>query len=523
MINDPAFNSIQYNTEHLFSEHFSSQKSFLSNVDNTFHDSSINMNVNNDIVNDFDRYLSYTNDQYSDSSQSSTPLSPNTSQFRFILNALSSSTSSSKINEETTTYLNQGQPYEIKFHRNKIDTENLSITYRSILRLCFWDKTLQNQERELMQKWLNEYHFSSLFDIDMSLTYGILSIIRSKQIPNVVEIVWDTSTTTTSLFIRFKCTSTDFAQKRHGGEKGIPLRIQIDTYKNDVDDIQHLYACCCKIQLFRSKGAQRKHKADKMRIEKLNHDQRQQYQTTLEYTVLQPCFVSSLYTLNLLSLSYPPDDLYDISMTSIIEEKKSDGIENKDEDDIIGDLSSRGNLSLWQMKYKASEVGNFQSELEAKITIRSSNEEVLNWLKKNNFSSVVNRFQHYTGVDILRLTKPDLRQICNGDDAISIRLYNQLNETIIQPSKILYIKMTNNDIYSVIYLYTLTRYELREQLFQLIHQPQQELFNIILELNKIKIRIDNDNIVKYSLPNEGQFYLKIYPYEFNLCLLNTSV
>ena len=138
--------------------------------------------------------------------------------------------------------------------------------------------------------------------------------------PNAVEIVWDTSTTT-SLFIRFKCTSTDFAQKRHGGEKGIPLRIQIDTYhENDVDNVKHLYSCCCKIQLFRLKGAQRKNKADKMRIEKLNSDQRRHYQTTLEYTILQPCFVSPLYTLNLLSLSYPPDDLFDVCTTPMIEE-----------------------------------------------------------------------------------------------------------------------------------------------------------------------------------------------------------
>ena len=79
---------------------------------------------------------------------------------------------------------------KLNLHINKIKTENLKLsstdysiptTYRSILRLCFWDKTIQNQEYELMQKWLNEYQLSSLFDIDMNLTYGVLSIIRSKQ------------------------------------------------------------------------------------------------------------------------------------------------------------------------------------------------------------------------------------------------------------------------------------------------------------------------------------------------------
>jgi transcription factor CP2-like protein len=519
MLNDPTLNSIEYRSEHLFDEHssnFSSQKSFLSNTENIFRNSLTNINLNNDIVGTIEQYLS-SNDQHSNQSHSSSPFAQQNPQFHFTLNALPSL--SSRLNEETTTYLNQGQPYEIKFQINKIKTENLSIssidyslpiTYRSILRLCFWDKTLQQQEHELIQKWLNEYQLSSLFDIDMNLTYGILSIIHSKQIRNAIEIIWDTSTTA-SIFIRFKCTSTDFAQKRHGGERGIPLRIQIDTYhEKTIDHIDNVHSCCCKIQLFRLKGAQRKNKADKIKIEKLNLDQRRQYQTTFEYTILQRCFVSPLYTLNLLSITQPPDDLFDVCTTPLIDEnlliekKELDDIENKDENNIIEDLSLKSH------------------SLQTKITIQSSNEDILNWLNHNHFSSLTNRFQYYNGIDFLRLTKTDLRQICNGDDAISIRLYNQLNEIIIPPLKILYIKITNNDIYSAIYLHTLTRNELKEKLFQLIQQPQQETFNIILERNKIKVQIDNDNVVKYSLQNEGQFYLKIFPYEFILCSLNSS-
>jgi transcription factor CP2-like protein len=542
MLNDSTLSTILFRIEHLFDGQTSpSQKSLETNTQDLFHSSTSNdvlrdLSLTNDIVDDLDRYL-INGDHLSDSSHTSSPsmppssvppltqqLSNQSSQFEFILNALTAS--SARINEETTTYLNQGQPYEIKFHvNNNSPSENLLPSiYRSILRICFWDKTLQSQERELMQKWFNEYQLSSLFDIDMNLTYGILSIIHSRQVPNAVEIVWDPSTTT-SLFLRFKCTSTDFAQKRHGGEKGIPLRIQIDTYGNDVDDIKHLHSCCCKIQLFRLKGAQRKNKADQIKIDKLNSDQRRRYQTTLEYTILQPCNVSPLYTLNLLSLSYPPEDLSDVYTPSTITTDdliipKRDGIDiAKKRNRSIGFLSS----SLPDMKYNCSELQKTEREKITKITVRSSNEEVLNWLNNNNFSSVSNRFQHYTGTDLLRLTINDIRRICNGDDSISIRLYNQLNETVIPPLKTLYIKTSNNDTYSAIYLHTLTRNELIEKIFQLIQQTQQDPYNLILELNKIKIKIDNDNVVKYSLPNGGQFYLKIFPYEFVLCLINNSI
>ena len=524
MSNDSNLSAILFRIEHLFDGQqspTSSQKSQnLFNM-STSDDVLPDIALSNNIVDDLDRYF-INGDHLSDSSHTSSPSLPLTqqtpSQFEFILNALTAS--SARINEETTTYLNQGQPYEIKFRANINNSASdniLPTIYRSILRLCFWDKTLQNQEHELMQKWLNEYHLSSLFDIDMNLTYGILSVICSKQIPNAVEIVWDTSTTT-SLFIRFKCTSTDFAQKRHGGEKGIPLRIQIDTYyENDVDDVKHLHACCCKIQLFRLKGAQRKNKADKIRIDKLNNDQRRRYQTTLDYTILQSCNASPLYTLNLLSLSYPPDDLSDVYTPSIITTENI--IVPKKRNNSTGYLSS----SLPDMKYSCSVLTNDKNEIVTKITTRSTNEEVLQWLNNNNFSSVSNRFQDYTGIDLLRLNINDFRRICNGDDSISIRLYNQLNETIVPSLKTLYIKTTNNDIYSAIYLHTLTRRELGEKLFQLIHQTQQELFTMSLELNKIKIKIDNDNVVKYSLPDQGQFYLKTFHHEFILCYINSSV
>lgn len=521
MLNESSLSTILYRIEHLFDGTMNStQKSLESNHRNYFHHTTSNdvlppIGLIDDIANDLDRYL--TNDDHpSDSSHTSSPSMPpstvlltpsSTVPFEFVLNAPTASLA--RISEETTTYLNQGQPYEIKFdvNQNSIASDHplSTTTYRSILRLCFWDKVLQAQERDLMQKWINEYQSATLFDIDMNLTYGILSIISSRQIPNAVEIVWDAATTT-SLFLRFKCTSTDFAQKRHGGEKGIPLRIQIDTYYENDDQIKHLHSCCCKIQLFRLKGAQRKNKADQIRIEKLNLDQRRRYQTTLEYTILQSCHVSPLYTLNLLSHSHPSDDLSDVSSQTNLTSVTKKDLEN--------------NSKRYQtMDYLSGSSANMNNPT-MKITIRSSNEEILTWLKMNNFNSIVNRFEHYTGLDLLRLTLNDLHRICNGDDAISIRLYNQLNETIVAPLKTLFIKTANHEVYSAVYLHTLTRRELLDKLFQLIQQIPHETYQLIFELNKIRIKIDNDNVVKYSLPNHGQFYFKTTSYELTLSLIN---
>ena len=266
-----------------------------------------------------------------------------------------------------------------------------------------------------------------------------------------------------------------------------------------------------------------------MKIEKLTHDQRRQYQTTSMYTVLLPCLPSPLYTLNLLSHSQSPDDLFDGGTTSVTEDnlftlkKESDEVENPDEDPIRHNTLTNLSLPVPNMKSPPppppQQVQPGNSPL--KITIQSSHEDVFNWLNQNNFSSIVNCFQYYNGLDLLRLTLTDIRQICRGDDAISIRLYNQLKETIIRPLKILYIKIGNTDAYSAIYLHTLTRQELGEKLLQFVEQPYRESFELILELHEMKIKIDKDEVVKHTLPNEGQFYLKIFPYQILLCSLNS--
>ena len=507
--------SLPFRLEHLFADQASMKPFYPSST-------SIDALTEMSFVDDFERYFN-PNDPPSDSSHTSSPsLSLHgLTQFEFILNALTAS--SARINEETTTYLNQGQPYEIKFRVHRLASDYLLPTvYRSILRLCFWEKTLQTQERELMQKWLNEYQLGTLFDLDMNVTYGVLSIIRSRQIPNAVEIVWEaSSTTSTTLSVRFKCTSTDFAHKRHGGEKGIPLRIQLDTYhESDLDDLRHLHSCCCKVQLFRLKGAQRKYKADQLRIEKLDHEQRRRYQTTLEHTALKACRISSLYSMKLLSLSYPPDDLSDVYTTSnmLLTDTKL----------LLDDLNGRKrNLSssLPNIKYDCSTLDETPVVVvvapPTKITVESSSADVVKWLEYYHFSSLIDRFAHYTGVDLLRLTLEDIRRICQGEESLSIRFYNQLNERVIPPLKTLYIRTNTEQRYSALYLHALTRRELEEKLGEYLRwTPGDQPWNLLVELNQIRIQIDHDNVIKYSLPHQARFHLKTFDFEIVLCLIN---
>ena len=414
------------------------------------------------------------------------------SRLLFILHALPALFSAE--NEEATTYLNQGQPYQITFRyqAEPYSSSDVSIRrFRSVVRLCFSDPRMQEHERELLDKWRRESQCSALFDVDMHSSYGVLSVLRARSAPNVLEIAWSADKAV-GLFVRFHCTSTDFAAKRHGGERGIPLRLQIDTYQlsNDQQRVHHCHSCSCRIQLFRLKGAERKNRADRIRLEKVKHEQ--VGAPPVNYTCFQASpAVSVLYTSNLLSLVYPAHELVDASKSS--------------------EQCSTNN------RFDAEEEGQ-QTNPSARITIYSSRDDVVHWLDQNQFSSLVSRFPGYTGCDLLRLTIDEIRQICSQDQALSLRLHHQLHETIVQPLKILYVKQPHSDFYSALYLHRLTGEELIERLRELLGRTFDEIRILVLQLKKVQIIIDSDAVVKYSLPNEGRFYLNIDTPQLTLCL-----
>ncbi|RNA10968.1 upstream-binding 1 isoform X1 [Brachionus plicatilis] len=215
-----------------------------------------------------------------------------------------------------------------------------------------------------------------MLEIDSNSSYGIVEVRMSDAYTNAAEILWN-GRTGANIFFRCNCTSTAFAPHKHGGEKGIHMRFQIDTYetvahtsakltysnetlaftsshsslgsssasilsppnstsspnsikfiKDDLDsnrsmgtptptappppptsntsgkqwlefaEAKHLSGSYCRIQLFRLKGAQRKLKTDRSKIDRLNPpDLRKRYQPSTKITLLNNCSYDWLYSL----------------------------------------------------------------------------------------------------------------------------------------------------------------------------------------------------------------------------------
>ena len=79
----------------------------------------------------------------------------------------------------------------------------------------------------------------------MPLSYGLIDPVRDPCRLNVITFKWDPAQDT-GVSIKVNCISTEFTPKKHGGEKGVPFRLQVECF--DLDD-NRLHATGCVLQV----------------------------------------------------------------------------------------------------------------------------------------------------------------------------------------------------------------------------------------------------------------------------------
>ncbi|MGH0171194.1 UNVERIFIED_CONTAM: hypothetical protein FKN15_060989 [Acipenser sinensis] len=87
---------------------------------------------------------------------------------------------------------------------------------------------------------------------DIPMSVGMIDPRANPTQLNTVEYLWDLSKRT-SVFIQVHCISTEFTMRKHGGEKGVPFRVQIDTFKENENGeyTEHLHSASCQIKVFK--------------------------------------------------------------------------------------------------------------------------------------------------------------------------------------------------------------------------------------------------------------------------------
>nr|XP_061808796.1 upstream-binding protein 1-like [Nerophis lumbriciformis] len=377
--------------------------------------------------------------------------------FQYVLCAATSP--AVKLHDETLTYLNQGQSYEVRMLDNRKSGELPELTnkmVKSTVRVVFHDRRLQYTEHQQLEGWKWNRPGDRLLDIDIPMSVGIVEPKTHPSQLNAAEFLWDLNKRA-SVFVQVHCISTEFTPRKHGGEKGVPFRIQIDTFAPGEagDYAEHLHSASCQIKVFKPKGADRKQKTDREKMEKRTAQEKEKYQPSYDTTILS-----------------------ETRLEPIIEEAGDHELKKSSKRTLPADcgdsLAKRGSCSPWtDSAYVApnqaatpsftstplstyattttpnsslpdsdSSSPNHQAEPGThagteQLSPAASIQDTQKWLLKNRFNSYARLFTHFSGSDLLKLTRDDLVQICGPADGI--RLFNALKSKSVRPRLTLYV------------------------------------------------------------------------------------
>ncbi|XP_006900290.1 PREDICTED: alpha-globin transcription factor CP2 isoform X5 [Elephantulus edwardii] len=335
--------------------------------------------------------------------------------FQYVLCAATSP--AVKLHDETLTYLNQGQSYEIRMLDNRKLGELPEINgklVKSIFRVVFHDRRLQYTEHQQLEGWRWNRPGDRILDIDIPMSVGIIDPRANPTQLNTVEFLWDPAKRT-SVFIQ-------------------------------------------------PKGADRKQKTDREKMEKRTPHEKEKYQPSYETTILTEC-------------SPWPEITY-------VNNSPSPGFN-----------SSHSSFSLGE----GNGSPNHQPEPPPPVTDNllptTTPQEAQQWLHRNRFSTFTRLFTNFSGADLLKLTRDDVIQICGPADGI--RLFNALKGRMVRPRLTIYVcqeslqlreqqqqKHEDGDsngtffVYHAIYLEELTAVELTEKIAQLFSISPQQISQI---------------------------------------------
>uniref|UniRef100_A0A8C9X3E8 Upstream-binding protein 1 n=1 Tax=Sander lucioperca TaxID=283035 RepID=A0A8C9X3E8_SANLU len=358
--------------------------------------------------------------------------------FQYVLCAATSP--AVKLHDETLTYLNQGQSYEVRMLDNRKQEELPELNnkmVKSIVRVVFHDRRLQYTEHQQLEGWKWNRPGDRLLDIDIPMSVGIVEPKTHPSQLNAAEFLWDLNKRS-SVFVQVHCISTEFTPRKHGGEKGVPFRIQFDTFAQGESGeyTEHLHSASCQIKVFKPKGADRKQKTDREKMEKRSPQEKEKYQPSYDTTILS-----------------------ETRLEPIIEDAGDHELKKSSKRTLPADcgdsLAKRGSVSTLlpsppllsispstvcppldssSPNHPADPGSHGNSE---QLSPTASIQDAQKWLLKNRFNSYTRLFTHFSGSDLLKLTRDDLVQICGPADGI--RLFNALKSRSVRPRLTVYV------------------------------------------------------------------------------------
>ncbi|KAL1456987.1 hypothetical protein WDU94_001667 [Cyamophila willieti] len=151
---------------------------------------------------------------------------------------------------------------------------------------------------------------------------------------------------------------------------------------------------------------------------------------------------------------------------------------------------------------EGGESAEFQDGLVA-LTRDFTVTQVQNWLQSRDFAAYMVTFANYTGVDMLRLSREDLKALCGLSEGI--RLFNSIHPELLAHKRTIYLLVDSDSmVYHPIFLYRLTAAEMCSKLMRLLGVSPPQVTDFYLQgPNDIHVIITDELV--HHLQDEAQY------------------
>ena len=400
-----------------------------------------------------------------------------------------------------------------------------------------------------------------LLNIDLPMSVGVMQPREHPDQVNLVEFVWDLDKEA-SVWIQVHCISTEFTARKHGGEKGVPFRIQIDSYalENNNELGQYLHSASCQIKVFKPKGADRKQKTDKDKMEKRSAPEKLKYQPSYDSTLLSECTPSNIAdkTTEIIDTTIDvtnqpstsaqqrlPDMVISNTNYSILANNTNltgdrrnrvsgtgasgSFVSTLDNVGVATTVANINHIQSFSPDPKPASCSNYisckrtSSPITHTLVPSSSVADTQEWLQRNRFTTFMKMFANFSGRDLLTLSRDDLTQICGRADGI--RLFNALRVKALHPRLTIFLTTggcddgTEMDIYQAFYLERATLAELEiainscilsyndmsvaPRINRVLYQPSHSNIHVLVTDEVVSVMKDESSFSINLLKNDG--------------------
>ncbi|XP_066912968.1 transcription factor CP2-like protein 1 [Clytia hemisphaerica] len=393
-----------------------------------------------------------------------------------------------KQSDQTLTWLNQGQPYEIVVKRLENDQCVDDKQVKAVVSIGFHERQHQYFEYEKYEEWVLTRPGEKMIELDVPMSLNVIDANHIGSNTNEIEFIIDTSSEV-KLFVKCNCLSSEFTKGK--GESGVPLRLQLEIFNSAdsaiTDDPE--YVSGCQVKVFRAKGANRKLKLEKEKIESMSKDVANQVQPSSEITIFKQLGPVE----RLRRRSHDTPSKMNQSGASPIQLSQLQIVNGSANTSISSPDTFLNNRTHTQHHLNSSCPASDTTTLTASSNV----EETQTWLAYHRFHNYQTCLANFTGADLLRMSRSDLIQLCGPADGI--RLNNALQARASRPLLTIYISPewhqsgTGMREYHAMFLEQLNIGELKRKLAKKCGLQEDGIIGILKQgPTGIHIHIDDD-------------------------------